>query len=144
MQGRRAARLPSHPRLAARDRHSPPAHRRRLRGRGLITRHSGSSLRIAAIAGGRKPLRDVLFMAALTASRHNPTFRAVYDRLRSYGKPHKLALIAVLTKRVTALNAMIQSKNHSRPLDHRHGRLLRCARKDSGGDTRGDRPKNRT
>lgn len=74
-----------------------------------ITRHSGSSLRAAAIAGGRKPLRDVLFMAALTASRHNPTFKAVYDRLRAAGKPHKLALIAVLRKLVTALNAMIQS-----------------------------------
>ncbi|MDP4022389.1 IS110 family transposase [Methylobacterium sp. NEAU 140] len=80
-----------------------------------ITRHSGSALRAAAIAGGRKPLRDVLFMAALTASRHNPTFTAVYDRLRADGKPHKLALIAVLRKLVTVLNAMIRAGKPFKP-----------------------------
>lgn len=74
-----------------------------------ITRHSGSSLRTAAIGGGRKPLRDVLFMAALTASRHNPVFRRFYDRLRQAGKPHKLALVAVLRKIVTTLNALVRA-----------------------------------
>lgn len=74
-----------------------------------ITCHSGSSIRSASIAGGRKALRDVLFMAALTASRHNPTFARVYDRLRQAGKPHKLALVAVLRKIVVTLNAMIRT-----------------------------------
>ncbi len=75
-----------------------------------ITKTSGSSIKSAAIAGGRKALRDILFMAALTASRHNPTFKVFYQRLRANGKPHKLALIAVLRKLVTTLNAMIKSR----------------------------------
>lgn len=74
-----------------------------------ITCHSGSSIRSAAIAGGRKALRDVLFMAALTASRHNPVFARLYDRLRQAGKPHKLALVAVSRKIVVTLNAMIKT-----------------------------------
>lgn len=74
-----------------------------------ITCHSGSSIRSAAIGGGRKPLRDVLFMAALTASRHNPLFSALYQRLRQAGKPHKVALVAVTRKLVTTLNAMVRA-----------------------------------
>jgi transposase len=75
-----------------------------------ITKSSGSSLNHAAITGGRKALRDILFMAALTASNHNPTFKAFYDRLRANGKPHKVALIAVLRKLITTLNAMINTR----------------------------------
>ena len=75
-----------------------------------ITKASGSSVNHASISGGRKALRDILFMAALTASRHNPTFKVFYDRLRANGKPHKLALIAVLRKLITTLNAMIKSR----------------------------------
>jgi transposase len=70
---------------------------------------SGSSLHRAKIGGGRKALRDILFMAALSASSHNPTFKQFYERLRSSGKPHKVALIAVLRKLIVTLNAMIKS-----------------------------------
>lgn len=80
-----------------------------------ITCHSGSSIRSAAIKGGRKPLRDVLFMAALTAGRHNPVFRTLYERLRQAGKLHKLALIAVVRKFVTTLNAMIRAGKPFQP-----------------------------
>jgi transposase len=75
-----------------------------------IDKSSGSSIHHASIAGGRKSLRDILFMAALTASKHNPTFKVFYDRLRASGKPHKVALIAVLRKLITTLNAMINSR----------------------------------
>ena len=75
-----------------------------------ITRASGSSVNHASITGGRKVLRDILFMAALTASKHNPVFKTFYQRLRASGKPHKLALIAVLRKLITTLNAMIKSQ----------------------------------
>lgn len=80
-----------------------------------ITCHSGSSIRSAAITGGRKPLRDVLFMAALTASRHNPVFRSLYERLRHAGKPHKVALIAVVRKLVTTLNARVRAGKPFQP-----------------------------
>ena len=75
-----------------------------------ITKASGSSIHHASITGGRKALRDILFMAALTASKHNPTFKVFYERLRANGKPHKLALVAVLSKLVTTLNAIIKSR----------------------------------
>lgn len=80
-----------------------------------ITRRSGSSINSAHIEGGRKPLRDVLFMAAFTASRHNPTFKAFYERLRAKGKPHKVALIAVTRKLITTLNAIIASQRSFTP-----------------------------
>jgi transposase len=46
----------------------------------------------------------------MTASKHNPTFKVFYERLRANGKPHKLALIAVLRKLVTTLNTIISSR----------------------------------
>ena len=48
-----------------------------------ITCKSGSSINRASIAGGRKPMRDTLFMAALSASSHNSTFIALRDRLKA-------------------------------------------------------------
>ena len=64
------------------------------------------------IWGGRKPVRDALFMAALSASRHNAHLAAFYQRLLSSGKPKKLALIAVARKLLVALNAAIKSFNN--------------------------------
>lgn len=47
---------------------------------------------------GSPNLRDALYRAALPASRYNPVCKALYDRLRSKGKHHKVALIAVCRK----------------------------------------------
>lgn len=47
------------------------------------------------IAGGRKRVRDALYMAALNAVRRADPFKAFYERLRLAGKPAKLALVAV-------------------------------------------------
>lgn len=62
------------------------------------------------IAGGRKPPRDALYMAALVASRRNTAMAAAYRNLRNAGKPAKVALVAIMRKLVTALNAMIRNK----------------------------------
>ena len=80
-----------------------------------ITCKSGSSINRASIAGGRKPLRDTLFMAALSASSHNPTFIAFRDRLKANGKPHKLIIVAVIRKLIVTLNAMIKAKKPFKP-----------------------------
>src|SRR6185295_19822999 len=48
------------------------------------------------IAGGRAAVRASLYMAALVASRRNPTLAAFYQRLRAHGKPAKVALVAVM------------------------------------------------
>lgn len=47
---------------------------------------------------GNKFLRNAVFMPALSASRHNPQLKALYQRLIAKGKNKKLALIAVARK----------------------------------------------
>jgi len=37
-------------------------------------------------------------MAARSARQHNPDCKAIYNRLREKGKPHKLAMVAVINK----------------------------------------------
>lgn len=64
------------------------------------------------IWGGRAPVRATLYMAALVASRRNATLRAFYQRLRDGGKPAKVALVAVMRKLLTIVNAMV--KHHTR------------------------------
>ena len=62
------------------------------------------------IAGGRKRVRDALYMAALNAGRRADPFKVFYVRLRQAGKPAKLALIAVARKLLTVLNAMMRDR----------------------------------
>lgn len=62
------------------------------------------------IAGGRASVRASLYMAALVASRRNPILTAFYQRLRAHGKPAKVALVAVMRKLLTILNAMIKQR----------------------------------
>lgn len=60
------------------------------------------------IVGGRASVRAVLYMAALAATRHNITLRAYYQRMRLAGKPAKVALVAVMRKLLTVINAMLK------------------------------------
>ena len=60
------------------------------------------------IWGGRASVRTTLYMAALTATRHNPVLRGFYQRLREGGKPAKVALVATIRKLLTIVNAMIK------------------------------------
>jgi transposase len=67
---------------------------------------SGTSRGRRRIVGGRFEVRRALYMATLTATRHNPAIRAFYERLLAAGKLKKVALIACMRKLVTHLNAM--------------------------------------
>ena len=58
--------------------------------------------------GGRARVRRVLYMAALSAARHNPTIQPFYQRLIADGKLHKVALTACMRKLLVILNAMIR------------------------------------
>ena len=71
---------------------------------------SGSYRGKRAIGGGRKRVRDALYMAALNAVRRDPNIKNFYQRLRAAGKPAKLALIAVARKLLTTLNAMLRDR----------------------------------
>ena len=67
------------------------------------------------IAGGRASVRRVLYMATLSAVRCNPALRAYYQRLLARGVKEKAALIAVLRKMLTILNAMVRDNAPWRP-----------------------------
>lgn len=71
-------------------------------------RDSGRSKGRARIGGGRKPLRDALYMPALVAARHNPDLKTKYDTLCAAGKPKKLALVAVMRKLIETANALVR------------------------------------
>jgi transposase len=60
------------------------------------------------IWGGRAPLRHILYMAALSASQHNPALKAFHRRLKSAGKPPKVVIVAVMRKMIVTLNAMLR------------------------------------
>jgi transposase len=59
---------------------------------------------------GRSMVRNVLYMAALVSTKHNPVMQAFYERLLSKGKPKKLALVAVMRKLLTTLNVMVREQ----------------------------------
>ncbi len=61
--------------------------------------------------GGRIVVRNVLYMAAVSATRHNPVLYAFYQRLRADGKPAKVALVAVMRKMITVLNRLLKDPN---------------------------------
>lgn len=72
------------------------------------TRQSGQWRGRAAIGGGRKNLRDAIFMPALVATRFNDDLKLKYDHLIATGKPAKLALTAIMRKLVVLANALIR------------------------------------
>ena len=73
-----------------------------------FARDSGVHSGARHVAGGRRRPRDVLFMAALTATLHNPQMIAFYRRLRDQGKHHKVALVAVMRKLIVTANALLR------------------------------------
>ena len=73
-----------------------------------FNRDSGTLRGRRTIWGGRAPVRAVLYMSALVASRHNPVIRVFYERLLLAGKTKKVALTACMRKLLTILNAMVK------------------------------------
>ena len=61
------------------------------------------------IFGGRASVRSVLYMATLSAIRHNPVIKSFYERLIAKGKIKKVALTACMRKLLVILNAMVKT-----------------------------------
>lgn len=59
--------------------------------------------------GGRAHVRQVLYMATLSATRCNPVIRPHYARLVAAGKPRKVALVACMRRLLVILNAMARN-----------------------------------
>ncbi len=75
-----------------------------------FARDSGTFRGARRIRGGRASVRTALYLAAMTASRFNPTLAELYQRLRQAGKPPKLAFVAVARKLLTVLRAMARER----------------------------------
>lgn len=61
------------------------------------------------IWGGRAPVRNALYMAALVATRCNPVIKRFYEHLKQQGKVFKVAITACMRKLLTILNAMVRA-----------------------------------
>lgn len=71
-------------------------------------RDSGTSKGRRSIAGGRARPRKALYMATLSAIRHDPHIKAFYVRLVSAGKPRKVAIVACMRKFLVHLNSILR------------------------------------
>ena len=72
------------------------------------TKESGLYQGQRHIRGGRPAVRRVLYMAAVTASSHNPILSHYYASLIARGKAPKLALTAIMRKLIILLNRLLQ------------------------------------
>ena len=69
---------------------------------------SGQRKGARSIRGGRRKLRDLLYMPVMgAATQHNPVLKAYYARLRARGKDAKVAIIACMRKLIVILNTML-------------------------------------
>lgn len=74
---------------------------------------SGKKTGIRKIEGGRGKLRHTLYMASQTAVNFNPILKEYYQRLKQNGKPHKVALVAVMRKLLIACNSILKNEYFS-------------------------------
>lgn len=72
-----------------------------------FARDSGKTNRTRHVRGGRAVVRNVLYMAAVAATKHNRLLGEFYQRLRSAGKPACVALVAVMRKMLAVLNRLL-------------------------------------
>ena len=75
---------------------------------------SGKSAGYRSTTGGRAAVKRALFMAALSASRFNAVLREFYERLIQNGKKPMVALVAVMRKLITMLNAKIRDEVYAK------------------------------
>lgn len=87
----------------------------KLVGLAPIARDSGKYRGQRKLWGGRAKVRSTLYMATLSAARHNAALNGWYERLLAAGKPSKLALAACARKLLTILNAMLKQRAAWRP-----------------------------
>jgi len=86
-----------------------------LAGLAPMTRQSGKWRGAAFIQGGRKFLRDALYMPALVAARHNPDLRQKYQTMIKAGKPAKVALTALMRRLIELANALVRQDREWTP-----------------------------
>ena len=81
----------------------------KLAGLAPLNDDSGRRQGVRYIWGGRAVVRQPLYMAATAARQHCPPLKRYFDRLIDKGKAYKVALIALMRKMLTILNAMVKT-----------------------------------
>lgn len=74
-----------------------------------FNRDSGQWRGTRSIRGGRESVRTVLYMATLSAMRHNPKIKEHYIHLKKLGKQSKVAITACMRKLLIILNSMVRT-----------------------------------
>ena len=69
---------------------------------------SKSASHISRIGSAR--LRTALYLAALSAKRHNPNLAAFVQRMKAAGKPPKVILIAIARRLLVYAHAVIRTQ----------------------------------
>ena len=69
---------------------------------------SGDHTGARHIAGGRAEVRAVLYMAALSAVRHDKILKTFHQRLLAKGKKPKVALVACMRKMIVLMNRLLK------------------------------------
>src|SRR5262249_43305954 len=80
-----------------------------------LNRDSGTLQGTRTCWGGRARVRQVLYMATISAVRCNPAIRRIYVALRDRGKKHKVAMVACMRKLLTMLTAMVRDQRRWNP-----------------------------
>lgn len=80
-----------------------------LAGLAPFSRESGKWKGKRFIGGGRKFLREALYMPALVACTFNPDMKTKYSQLKAAGKPSKVAITAVMRKLIVLANALVKA-----------------------------------
>ena len=76
---------------------------------------SGKRVGVRYCKGGRAVPRNPLFMAAMTASMYNAEMKQLYERLTEKGKPHKVAVVAVMRKLIILANVLVRDDREWAP-----------------------------
>jgi transposase len=75
-----------------------------------MNRDSGKYSGKRSVTGGRSRVRSMLYMAALSAKRFNPSLKKFAARLVEKGKAAKVVLVAVARKLLVIANAILREK----------------------------------
>lgn len=86
-----------------------------LAGLAPITRQSGQWKGKSFVQGGRKQVRQALYMPALVAMRFNPDMKAKYEQLTNAGKAPKQAITAIMRKLIVLANALLKKATPWQP-----------------------------
>jgi transposase len=72
-----------------------------------MNKDSGNYSGKRRIFGGRSQVRNILYMATLSAKTYNPVIKDFFDRLIKKGKPFKTAMTAAMRKLLTIIRSVV-------------------------------------